>query len=150
MPWHYYYMNLYIFTYGSTNNTVKSLSTKKTAQRSSQRIRSRFLPGSNGTNRTPADPSAPLRLQYNFFRTPFVWQKAVLWIPVIRSDGQNLMPGKGTGVSYPRCVEATLAYVMGRQLSHLGYNLATVYRGYPSLCNGHRQVFHLGYLSHDV
>ena len=35
---------------------------------------------------------------------------------------------------------------MGRQLSHLGYHLITVSRGYPSLFNGHREVLHLVYL----
>ena len=146
-------MNWYFFTYGSTNNKVESLSTNETAQRSLERIIRWLLPGSSGTNRTPADPPGPSTstvpeffVVFFFGLTPFFWQKAVLWTPTTWSDDQNSTPWRGTQLSYPRWVKATLAYVMGRQLSHRGYHLATVSRGHPSIFNGHRQLFHLGYL----
>ena len=119
------------------------------AQRSSQRIR-RFLPGSSGTNRTPADPPAPLSLQHQIFwgegGGSVLLAEGSTLDPVTWSEGQTSTPGRGTAVSYPWCLKAFLANVMGWQLSHLEYHLAKVPIGHPSLFNGHRKLFHLGYL----
>ena len=130
--WHYHYytrIHLYIFTYGSTNNTVESLSTNETAQRSSQRIRSWFLPDSSGTNRTPADPLGPSTSTI----PEFFFSDSVLL-----AEGSTLDP----------CNTSRRPELDARK-GH-AYLLPTVSTGRPSLCNGQATISPRVSLSHGV